>query len=62
MTQKRGEKELPPFDIEVDGGITVETAKLCAEAGANVFVSGTSLFKQNNLKAAVSELRQAAGG
>lgn len=62
VTQKRGGNELAPFDIEVDGGIDLETAKLCAEAGANAFVAGTFLFKQNNLKTAVSELRQAAGG
>ncbi len=62
VTQKRGEPELPPFDIQVDGGIDLQTAKECAEAGANVFVAGTSLFKQHNLKTAVSELRQAVGG
>src|SRR5438309_6743993 len=32
------------FDIEVDGGINPETAQLCREAGANVFVAGTSIF------------------
>lgn len=54
--------ELPPFNIQVDGGIDDQTAKLCFEAGANVFVAGTSLFKQQNLKTAVTELRQAVGG
>ncbi len=34
-----------PIDIEVDGGVTEETAKLCREAGANVLVAGTSVFK-----------------
>ena len=33
------------FLIEVDGGITVETAALCREAGADVMVAGTSVFK-----------------
>jgi len=55
-------QELPPFNIQVDGGIDDATAKLCADAGANVFVAGTSLFKQPNLKTAVAKLRQAAGG
>lgn len=62
VTQKPGQPELPLFDIQVDGGIDLETAKLCSEAGANVFVAGTSLFKHTNLKTAVSELRKAAGG
>ena len=50
--------QLALFDIQVDGGITHETAKLCAEAGANVFVAGTYLFKQPDLKVAVSDLRE----
>lgn len=54
------EAELPSFDIEVDGGINEETAKLCVEAGANVLVAGTHLFKNPNLKQAVSTLRKAA--
>ena len=33
------------IDLEVDGGVTVETAKQCIEAGANVLVAGTSVFK-----------------
>ena len=37
---------LPLFDIQVDGGITAETAKLCVQAGANVLVSGTYIYKQ----------------
>lgn len=48
---------LLPFDIQVDGGINEETARLCAEAGATVFVSGTTLFSQENMKTAVSSLR-----
>ncbi len=53
-------KTLPPFDIEVDGGITNETAALAAEAGANIFVAGTSLFKAPDLKQAVADMRQSA--
>ena len=49
--------KLPPFDIEVDGGINPETAKLCIEAGANVLVSGNYLFKSANLKQAVHALK-----
>lgn len=59
---KPNDQTTPPFDIQVDGGINNETAKLCFDAGANVFVAGTFLFKQQNLKNAVTELRHAAGG
>jgi ribulose-phosphate 3-epimerase len=34
-----------PIDIEVDGGITPETAPLVARAGANVLVAGSAVFK-----------------
>ena len=36
------------FDIEVDGGINFENNKLVIEAGANILVSGTTVFKSNN--------------
>lgn len=36
------------FHIEVDGGIDIQTAALCREAGANVFVAGTSFFRAPN--------------
>ena len=36
------------FDIEVDGGINFENAKTVIKAGANVLVSGTTIFKENN--------------
>lgn len=62
VTVASDDKKIAPFNIQVDGGIDHETAKLCFEAGANIFVAGTFLFKQHNLKAAVSGLRQAAGG
>lgn len=46
------------IDIEVDGGINAETAKLCAEAGANVFVAGSAIFGQSDRKTAIDELRR----
>lgn len=52
-------KKLPPFDIEVDGGIDSETAALCMEAGANVLVAGTHLFKFPSLAKGVEDLRSA---
>jgi ribulose-phosphate 3-epimerase len=36
------------FDIEIDGGINFENSKLAIEAGANILVSGTTIFKNNN--------------
>lgn len=53
------EESLPAFDIEVDGGITEETAVQCAKAGANVFVAGTFLFSAPEMRTAVNSLRQA---
>jgi ribulose-phosphate 3-epimerase len=46
------------YRIEVDGGITFDTAAECARAGADTFVSGTGLFRQRNMKAAVTKMRR----
>lgn len=34
-----------PIDLEVDGGITVDTIGITAKAGANVFVAGSAIYK-----------------
>lgn len=49
--------DTPPFNLQVDGGIDDKTAKLCAEAGANVFVSGTYLFGAPEMKPRVELMR-----
>ena len=36
------------FDIEIDGGINFDNSKAAIEAGANILVSGTTIFKSNN--------------
>ena len=36
------------FDIEIDGGINFENSKTAIEAGVNILVSGTTVFKSNN--------------
>ena len=36
------------FDIEIDGGINFENSKKVIDAGANIIVSGTTIFKSNN--------------
>ena len=41
-------KEGTNFDIEIDGGINFENSKQAIEAGANILVSGTTIFKSNN--------------
>ncbi len=48
------------IDIEVDGGITNETAPLAVRAGANVLVAGSALFKGSDYKANIRNLRTAA--
>jgi len=36
------------FDIEIDGGINFDNSKIAIEAGANILVSGTTIFKNND--------------
>ena len=45
------------IDIEVDGGINEETARICKEAGANIIVAGVYLVKSENMKMAVKALK-----
>jgi ribulose-phosphate 3-epimerase len=48
------------FRLEVDGGINRETAAECARAGADTFVSGTSLFHERQMASAIRKMRAAA--
>ena len=47
------------YDIEVDGGINFSNSKTVINAGANILVSGTTIFKENNgnLKKNISQLK-----
>ena len=47
------------FDIEIDGGINFDNNKLAIEAGANILVSGTAIFKSNegNIKKNIDLLK-----
>ncbi len=45
------------YEIEVDGGINNETAKMCVEAGADVLVSGSYIFKATNKKEIIESLK-----
>jgi ribulose-phosphate 3-epimerase len=52
-----------PIELEVDGGITVDTIGAATAAGANVFVAGSAIYKGADIeayRASVSALRQAA--
>ena len=48
------------YDIEVDGGINPETARISIENGANVLVAGTSVFRAPDYAVAIRELRDSA--
>lgn len=48
------------YRIEVDGGINFQTVAEVAKSGADTIVSGTGLFKQRNMKAAVRKMRKIA--
>ena len=48
------------IDIQVDGGINAQTAKIAAAAGANVMVAGSSIFGAKDTKKAIDEIRGAA--
>ena len=43
-------------DIEIDGGVNYDTGKLSVDAGANILVAGSFLFKQSNLTDATNKL------
>lgn len=46
------------FEIEVDGGINAETAKLCVAAGADVLVAGSYIFNNKDRREAIESIRQ----
>ncbi|MDR6997949.1 ribulose-phosphate 3-epimerase [Neobacillus niacini] len=45
------------LEIEIDGGVNPETAKLCIEAGANVLVAGSAVYNENDYARAISRIR-----
>jgi len=54
------EKEKYNIDLEIDGGINFQNSKAAKEAGANILVSGSTIFKENsgNLKKNINLLRE----
>ncbi|MGR9050212.1 ribulose-phosphate 3-epimerase [Halobacillus faecis] len=57
ISQWREEEGLS-FEIEIDGGVKVGTAKLCTDAGADVLVAGSAIFNQEDRKKAIEEIRK----
>jgi ribulose-phosphate 3-epimerase len=47
--------------LQIDGGVTAETAPLCVQAGADTLVAGTAVFGKPDYAAAIAALRQPAG-
>ena len=48
----------PDLDLEVDGGITIDTISRAAQAGANKFVSGSFIVKSLNPEGAIAKLKK----
>jgi len=59
ILRKEIDKRKLKTEIEIDGGINFENAKMAREAGVNILVSGTTIFKENggNLKKNIQLLR-----
>jgi ribulose-phosphate 3-epimerase len=50
-------RELSHVDVQVDGGVNAQTAKLVREAGANVLVAGNAVFTADDRTKAIADLR-----
>ena len=50
------------YEIEVDGGINPETAKICTDAGAEVLVAGSAIFNATDRKEAMNKIRKSIEG
>ena len=44
-------------ELEVDGGVNLDTGKICVDAGANVLVAGSAVYKAADIPARIAELR-----
>lgn len=58
--RKEAERQNHKLDIQVDGGISKETIKIAASAGANIFVAGSSVFGSRDRKFEIESLRNIA--
>ena len=46
------------FQIEIDGGINLDNAKMVMEAGCDIFVAGSAVFKAENLEERIHEFKK----
>ncbi|KXN69952.1 Ribulose-phosphate 3-epimerase [Conidiobolus coronatus NRRL 28638] len=51
-------QKYPNLDIQVDGGLALDTIEVAAEAGANVIVAGTSIFKAEDPKFVIQKFKE----
>ncbi|WP_214826999.1 ribulose-phosphate 3-epimerase [Exiguobacterium algae] len=59
LSEMRAARQLD-FEIEIDGGVNPETAKLCIDAGADVLVAGSAIYNQPDYKVAIDSIRDAS--
>ena len=52
------DRDFPSCELEVDGGVNIETSKICVEAGANVLVAGSALFKAPDTAAFIRAIKE----
>ena len=52
------DREFPGCELEVDGGVNAETAKICTAAGADVLVAGSALFKAPDTAAFIRSVKE----
>ncbi|MFS0556531.1 ribulose-phosphate 3-epimerase [Brevibacillus sp. 179-C9.3 HS] len=57
LRQMLNERGLGHVEIEIDGGVNAETARLCEEAGATVLVAGSAVFNQVDRGQAITAIR-----
>lgn len=50
------------FEIEIDGGVNIETAKICTDLGADVLVAGSAIFNQADRAQAIQSIRDSIKG
>lgn len=59
LAQMKADRGLT-FEIEIDGGVNPETAKLCIDNGANVLVAGSAIYNAPDYVEAITSIRQGA--
>ncbi|ATF14312.1 ribulose-phosphate 3-epimerase [Brevibacillus sp. HB1.2] len=57
LRQMLNERGLGHVEIEIDGGVNAQTARLCEEAGATVLVAGSAVFNQADRAQAIAAIR-----